>query len=142
MTVYLPVWTHCTRVRFTVLLSCNDYAVHSCSVLCLQRQAAKLESGLFCYWSLLRNNNMAANFQRFTSSYSSSRLPTWLFWSQILKFWISFDGLGIFLIEKSWTKSVFFLLFFSRKDLTLKSRGGSSQLSWGGGRFRDFCNIV
>jgi len=32
MTVYLPVLhSHCTRVRFTVLMSCNDeLAVHSC----------------------------------------------------------------------------------------------------------------
>jgi len=32
MTVFLPVWnSHCTRVRFTVTVSCSDeLAVHSC----------------------------------------------------------------------------------------------------------------
>jgi len=32
MTVYLPVLhAHCTRVRFTVLMSCSDeFTVHSC----------------------------------------------------------------------------------------------------------------
>ena len=40
MTVYLPVWHwHCTRARFTVLVSCSDeFAVHSCPLLCLQKQ--------------------------------------------------------------------------------------------------------
>jgi len=38
MTLYLPVW-HCSRARFTVLVSCNDeIAVRSCPLLCLQRQ--------------------------------------------------------------------------------------------------------
>jgi len=44
MTVYLLVW-HCTRTRFTVLVSCNDeIAVRSYPFLCLQRQVAKLAS--------------------------------------------------------------------------------------------------
>jgi len=33
---------------------------YSCLLLCLQRQVAKLASGLFYRWSLLRNNKMAA----------------------------------------------------------------------------------
>jgi len=39
-TVYLPVWqSHCTRARFTVLVSCSDeIADHSCPLLCLQGQ--------------------------------------------------------------------------------------------------------
>jgi len=42
MTVYLPVWHQCTRVRFTVLVSCNDeIAVHSCPLLRLQSKAAE-----------------------------------------------------------------------------------------------------
>jgi len=38
MTVHLPVWhSHCTRARFTVLVSCSaELAVHSCPLLCLQ----------------------------------------------------------------------------------------------------------
>ena len=44
-------------------------------LLCLQRQVAKLVSTLFYYWPLLRNNNMATNLQRFTSSWGSSVLP-------------------------------------------------------------------
>ena len=44
-------------------------------LLCLQRQIAKLVSALFYYWPLLRNNNMATNLQRFTSSCCSRVLP-------------------------------------------------------------------
>ena len=55
-TVYLPVW-HCTRARFTVLVSYSDeIAVRSCPLLCLQMQVAKLASRLLYCWSLLRNN--------------------------------------------------------------------------------------
>jgi len=43
------------------------------SLLCLQRQVAKLASGLLCSWSLLRNNNTALNLQMFTLSYGSRR---------------------------------------------------------------------
>ena len=39
----------------------------------LQRQVAKLASGLLYSRSLLRNNNMAVNLQMFTLSYSSRR---------------------------------------------------------------------
>ena len=45
----------------------SEVAVHSCPLLCV----AKLGSGFLFCWSLLRNNNMAANLQRFTSSYDS-----------------------------------------------------------------------
>ena len=71
---FLPVWnSHCTRVRFAVIVSCSDeFAVHSCHLLCLQRWVAEVASRLFCCWSLLHNNNMATNLQNFTS-YSGSR---------------------------------------------------------------------
>jgi len=38
MAVYLPVrHPHCTRARFTILVSCSDeLAVHSCPLLSLQ----------------------------------------------------------------------------------------------------------
>jgi len=39
-----------------------------CPLIRLQRQVAKLDNGLFYYWPLLLNNNMATNLQRFTSS--------------------------------------------------------------------------
>jgi len=73
MAVYLPVWnSHCTRVRFTVIVSCSDeLAVHTCPFLSLQRRVAKVESGFFCCWSSLRNNKMATNLQRFTLYYGS-----------------------------------------------------------------------
>jgi len=52
--------------RFTVLVLCSgERAVHSCPLFCLQTQIAKLASGLFAYWSLLRNNNMATHPQSF-----------------------------------------------------------------------------
>ena len=38
-------------------------------LLCLQSQDSKIGSGLFYHWSLFRNNTMATNHQRFTSSY-------------------------------------------------------------------------
>jgi len=78
MTVFLPVWnSHCTRLRFTVTVSCcGELAVHSCP-LCLQRRVAKVASGLFCCWSLLRNNTIATKLQRFSLYYGSRRFVTW-----------------------------------------------------------------
>jgi len=53
-------------------VSCSDeVAVHSCPILCLQRQVAKVASGLFYCWGLLRNNNMSTNLQRVISCYDS-----------------------------------------------------------------------
>jgi len=61
---------HC----YDVMVSCRDeLADHSCPLLCLQRQVVKLASGLFYSRSLLRNNNMATNFHRFTSSNDRKR---------------------------------------------------------------------
>jgi len=79
MTVFLPVWnSHCTRFSFTVIVSCSDeLAVHSWPLLCLQRWVAKVASGLFYCWSLLRNNNMATNLQKFTLYYGSKRFVPW-----------------------------------------------------------------
>jgi len=113
---FLPVWnSHCTRVRFTVIVSCSDeLAIHSCLFLCLQRRLVKVASGLFCCWSLLRNNTVATNPQRFTLYCGSRRfvacdywtgLPGWPFWGQISEIWsqttlagpkISFGPLAIF----------------------------------------------
>ena len=76
ITVPLPVWhSHCTRARFTVLVSCSgELAVHSCPLLCLQGQVAKIASGWFYCWSLLCNNNMATKLLMFTSRDDSRRL--------------------------------------------------------------------
>ena len=60
-------------------------AVHSCPFLSLQRWVAKVASGLFYCWSLLRNNNMATNLQRFTLYYGSRRFVAWDCWTQT--FW-------------------------------------------------------
>jgi len=57
MTVCFPVWhSHCTKASFTVLVSRRDelLTVHSCPLICLQRQVAKLGKELFYYWTLLR----------------------------------------------------------------------------------------
>jgi len=53
---FLPVWnSHCTRVRFAVTVSCSDeFAVHSCPFLCLQKRVVKVASRLFYCWSSLR----------------------------------------------------------------------------------------
>ena len=83
MTVFLPVWnSHCTRVRFTIIVSCSDeLAVHSCPLLCLQRRVAKVASGLLNCWSLLRNNNMATNLQRFSLYNGGRRFVAWDCWT-------------------------------------------------------------
>jgi len=83
MTAFLPVWnSHCTSVSFTVIVSCSDeLAIHSCFFLCLQRRVAKVTSRLFYCWSLLRNNTMATNLQRFTLYYSTRRFVAWDCWT-------------------------------------------------------------
>ena len=101
MTVYLPVWySHCTKPRFTVLMSYSgdQLAIHLCPLLCQQRQDAKFTSKLSHCWSLLRNNNMATNFQRLSSSsYTIAfcrmwpALPDVLFFRQI---WLFFHLVG------------------------------------------------
>jgi len=44
MTIYLPVsHSRCTLARLTILVSCSDeLAVHSCQLLCLQRQGCQM----------------------------------------------------------------------------------------------------
>jgi len=75
--IYLPVrhW-HCTRADFTILVSCCDeLAVHSCGLFFLQNPVAKLASGLFHGWSLLRDSSMATNLQSFTDTRVSKLRP-------------------------------------------------------------------
>jgi len=56
---------------------CSDeLAVHSYPLLCLHRRVVKVASGLFYCWSLLRNNFIATNLQRFTLYYGSKRFAT------------------------------------------------------------------
>ena len=116
MTVYFPVWhSHCTRAKFTFLVSCSDelLTVHSCPLICLQRQIAKLGKELFYYWTLLRNNNMSTTIlQRLTSScgsrcFAAAGLPIWHIWSQILKFWLFLNTFDLFGNKKQ-KKSGFF----------------------------------
>jgi len=81
---FLPIWnSHCARVRFTVAVLCSDeLAVHSCLLLCLQRWVANVVSGLFYCWSLLRNNIMTTNLQRFTLYHCGRRFVAWDCWTQ------------------------------------------------------------
>jgi len=81
---FFPAWnSHCTRVRFTVTVSCShELAVHSCPLLCLQRWVAEVARGLFYCWFLLRDNNMTTNLQRFTLFYVSRRFVAWDCWTQ------------------------------------------------------------
>jgi len=72
-------------------LTLHKSQVHSYSVMqwwaccscffCLQRRVAKVTSGLFCCWSLLRNNTVATNLQRFTLYYGSRRFIAWDCWT-------------------------------------------------------------
>jgi len=50
-------------------------------LLWLQRWVVKVGSGLFYCWSLLRNNTMATNLQRFTLYYGSRRFVAWNCWT-------------------------------------------------------------
>jgi len=59
-----------------------QFAVQSCPLFFLQRQVAKLASVLFCDWSLLRNNKMATNIQRFTSNNGKRRFTACDCWTQ------------------------------------------------------------
>jgi len=61
---------HKSQVHYSGFIYSDELAVHLCQLLFLQRQVAKLASGLFYRWSLLRNMNMATNLQRFTSNIS------------------------------------------------------------------------
>ena len=93
------VWnSHCTRLRFTVMVSYSDtLAVHSCPFLCLQRRVAKVACVLFYCWSLVRNNTVATNLQRFTLNYYSRRFVAWGQGCQIGHFMANFKKFGHFL---------------------------------------------
>jgi len=74
-------------------LTLHKSRVHSYSVMqwwacsslmpipCLQRRVAKVASGLFYCWSLLRNNTVATHLQRFTLNYVSRRFVAWDSWT-------------------------------------------------------------
>ena len=51
------------------------------SIPCLQRRAAKVASGLFYCWSLLRSNTVATHLQRLTLNYVSRRFVAWDSWT-------------------------------------------------------------
>jgi len=42
---------------YSIMSCCDELAVHTCPLLCLQRRVAKGASGLFYCWSSLRNNS-------------------------------------------------------------------------------------
>jgi len=64
-----------------MMLCSNEFAVHACPLLCLQRKVTKLASWLFYCWSLLRNNNMTTNLQVLTSSLGSKRFAAYDCWT-------------------------------------------------------------
>ena len=89
---YVPVWhSHCTKASFTVpVWSSDELAVHSCPLLRLQTHVAKLASALFCCCSLLHNNYMASNLQRFTArSIVNTFLSMYLLTSDMFGRWCS-----------------------------------------------------
>ena len=79
MPLYFPVrHSHCTKAKFTVLVSCSgELAVHSFAW-------SNLRANFFWCWCLLRNNIMAANLQRFASSYDRRRFTTCCVWTLVL----------------------------------------------------------
>ena len=54
-----------------------------CPLVYLQRRVAKDVSGLFCCWSLFRNNTGATNLKRFTFHHGSRRFVAWDCWTHI-----------------------------------------------------------
>jgi len=87
-------------------------AVESNLLISLQSKVAKLDSGLFYYWSILRSNNTAINLQTSTSSYGSRRFVACdqsshcVFFSAQIYFFSRVGFLG--LIMKNRVKSGFF----------------------------------
>ena len=80
---FLTVWnSHCTGVRLTVLGYAVIWVYNSIIPAPLPAEAvANVASGLFYCWSLLRNNNMATNLQKFTLYYGSRRFVAWECWT-------------------------------------------------------------
>jgi len=93
MTCYLPIWlAHCTRVRFTVLVSCSDeftvrQFTHVRSVACWSRLLTCEPIVLLLV--VLHNNNITSNLQTVTSSYGSRRLPHVIVERRCLGSWYS-----------------------------------------------------
>ena len=82
-TVCLPMWhSHFTRVSSLFWYNAVMICISLNTLLWLQMQVAKLWSDLFCYWPLLRHNNMAAYLQRCTSSFGSGCFAACNCWTQ------------------------------------------------------------
>ena len=81
---YLQLW-HTAQDPGSLFMSHalvnGELAVHSCLLLCLQRQVAKFARGLFYCWSSLCNNNMATNLM-FTSCCDIRRFSACDCWTQ------------------------------------------------------------
>jgi len=75
---------------------------------------AKVASGLFYCWSLLRSNNMAANLQKFTSYYGSRRFVAWDCWTHTSWLVIQRDSdmliaashVHLYFLKRSMSKSI------------------------------------
>jgi len=89
-------------------------AVHSYPLLCLQRRVAHVASGFFCCWSLLRNNSMTANLQRFTLYYGSRRFVAWDCWThtswQVMQrdndMLVAVSHIHLYFVKRSMSESV------------------------------------
>jgi len=75
MTVCLPIWhSHCTTIRFTVLITCSrELAIRSCPLIAC-RAGCETRERIVLLWPLLRNNN--------TSSYCGRRFAACNYWMQ------------------------------------------------------------
>jgi len=58
-------------------LCSDELAVQSCPLLCLQWRVAKVLSGLFCSWPLLRKKKHGNKSAKFTLYYGSRRFVAW-----------------------------------------------------------------
>jgi len=92
---------------------CRDgLAVHWCPFLCLQTWVAKVGSGLFYCWSLLHNNTVATNLQRFTLYYGSRRFVAWDSWThtswQVMQrdMLIGVSHVHLYFVKRSMSESV------------------------------------
>ena len=87
LTLYFPLSfiLHNSQVRCSVVMQwriCSS--LMSAPLICLQRQVAKLASGLFYCCCLLHNNDLATDLQRFTSNYGRRRCAACDCWTQTL----------------------------------------------------------
>ena len=74
---------HCTRAKFTVLMSCSGelLTVHSYPLYLPAEAVCESWQWTFYYWPSLCDGNMATNLQRFTSSCGSRHFAARDYWT-------------------------------------------------------------